>query len=122
VRFEIEARATGEHVTIDYLDWLHLLNLAIRYGWEDMADLEHYLHDAPGMPAGEAAELADALARAEHDLQTRPTDENAPVELGPPKGAYEAAHDYFAGERRWLVSKLGAMGRSGELGISRAYP
>jgi hypothetical protein len=43
MRFEIEARASGEKVTIEYLDWLHLLNLAIRYDWGDMADLEHYL-------------------------------------------------------------------------------
>jgi hypothetical protein len=130
MRYEIEARASGEKVTIGYLDWLHLLNLAIRYDWGDMADLEHYLHDAAGVPADEADEMAEALERASRDLQTEDLQETAPqpsgetalVDPGLLKGPYEGALDYFAGERGRLVSRLIALGRSGELEINRLYP
>jgi len=131
MRYEIEAPASGEKVTIEYLDWLYLLNLAIRYDWADMAHLEHYLHDAAGVPAEEAEEMADALERASRDLQTenlpetasrQPSSETALVEPERPKGPYEGALDYFAGERGRLVSKFIALGRTGELEINRLYP
>jgi hypothetical protein len=131
MRYEIESRASGEKVTIEYLDWLHLLNLAIRYDWGDMADLEHYLHDAAGVPAGEAEEMANALEKASRDLQTEdfretapqaPSGETAFVEPELRKGPYEGALDYFAGEGGRLVSKFIALAYSGELKIDRLYP
>ena len=54
MRYEIDFIDAQETVVLEYLDWLHLLNLAALYGWGAGEDREalipHYLHEAHSIP------------------------------------------------------------------------
>ena len=124
---KIEALSSGESMILDYSDWYHLLHLAARYGWRAQEDLSHYMTEEHAISAYEAQEIADALERADRDLDTEGASEGAAQRIGVTahffpgldKGPYEGALEYFSGGKGRIVSELIAMGKSGELVVRR---
>lgn len=134
MRYEINFIDAQETVVLEYLDWLHLLNLAALYGWGAGEDREalihHYLHEAHSMPTDEAREFVVALKVANDALETeggseaapQPTGQTVLINPGLLKGPSEGALAYFSGEKGRLVSMFIGLLPTGRLEITQLEP